>query len=584
MEYLLKSSGIVVILFLFYYLVLKNETFFKSIRSYFLIGLIIVISMPLIEIPIYIERATTQLGLIDIQNVMPVETTQDNSIDWIQILNYGYLLGVAFFSIKFLFELLSLGHLLSKNKMTKYGNYYFVETSTSNSPFSFFNIIVYNKSMFSRKELEQIINHEKAHALQWHSVDVILSHLLLIVLWFNPFVWLFKEAVQQNLEFLADDYASRKSENQKNYQLTLLKSYNVLDCTSLTNNFYKPLIKKRIIMLLKNRSQNRNQWKYAMLLPLLLVFVFTFNTKTIAQDKKLTEVSKQQVSKAILLIDKDFDAKKLAKKAKSFEKEQGIKLTFKGVKRNSDNEITAIKINAKGNGLEASFANSGDEAIKPIKISYDSKNNSLSINNVNKHKKSHYSYTIHDDGKIESEGGSSDGKMKYIVITSDEDGTHTIKESDSKILKEIEIETDGEHTWVKKSGENVSVNVMKLSGDDMKLKIIDQGDDGDEKEMKYEIKVTDDGDEENIIIIKEGDSDVKLHKIKSTDNLIYIDEGDDSDVLYIIDGKESNADEFKKLNKDRIKEISVIKGEKAVEKYGEKAKEGVIEISTEAKK
>ncbi len=120
-------------------------------------------------------------------------------------------------------------------------------------------------------------------------------------------------------------------------------------------------------MLLKNRSQNRNQWKYAMLLPLLLVFVFTFNTKTIAQDKELTEVSKQQFSKAILLIDKDFDAKKLAKKAKSFEKEQGIKLTFKGVKRNSDNEITAIKINAKGNGLEASFANSGDKAIKPIK-------------------------------------------------------------------------------------------------------------------------------------------------------------------------------------------------------------------------
>ena len=64
MDYMLKASGIVILLFLFYYFFLKNETFFKSIRSYFLIGLLIVIGIPLIEIPVYMEQvASTYSGL-----------------------------------------------------------------------------------------------------------------------------------------------------------------------------------------------------------------------------------------------------------------------------------------------------------------------------------------------------------------------------------------------------------------------------------------------------------------------------------------------------------------------------------------
>jgi hypothetical protein len=52
------------------------------------------------------------------------------------------------------------------------------------------------------------------------------------------------------------------------------------------------------------------------------------------------------------------------------------------------------------------------------------------------------------------------------------------------------------------------------------------------------------------------------------------------DVLYIIDGKEMQSGSIKDVDPGSIKMVSVLKGEAAVKKYGEKAKNGVVEITT----
>ena len=49
--------------------------------------------------------------------------------------------------------------------------------------------------------------------------------------------------------------------------------------------------------------------------------------------------------------------------------------------------------------------------------------------------------------------------------------------------------------------------------------------------------------------------------------------------LYIIDGKEVSDDEFKKINPDDIQSINVLKDKHTTDKYGEKAKDGVVEIT-----
>lgn len=587
MDYLLKASGIVVILFLFYYTFLRNETFFKSIRSYFLIGLLIVVSIPLVEIPIYIEQVTSQINLESFGEIASTQFIESQSFDWIQLLPFVYLLGVLIFSFKFLIQLISLGFLLAKHQLEKKGSHYFVETSKNISPFSFFNIIIYNGSQFSIEELDQIINHEKAHAIQWHSLDTILSHLLVITLWFNPFVWLYKKAVQQNLEFLADAYAIRQANNQKHYQLTLLKTCGATYCTELTNNFYNSLIKKRIVMLHKDKSKNNSQWKYALLLPLLIAFVFTFNTKLIAQEKESKEVTETvEINSEIieLIIDKNTTKEGLDKIKQNFKDEAGLNITFKGIKRNSDNEITAIKIDVKGKEVSASHYSNNSEPIKPINISYDSGKNSISIGNAQKMHKSHYAYTIHEkDGKNIEIKKSKEGN--HVFVTSDgKKKTWTTKGDKSKHieLKVISEEgEDGEHVWIHESDgdDNVRVEVVEIKEGVHKIKVVDDIKHKAHQEEVHEIEIIKEGKGagENVFIIRK-DGDKNHIMTKKGDYIIIEDDGENS--LIFIDGKESTKEEMKALGKDKIDTIEILKSEKAVEKYGKKAKDGVIHITT----
>ena len=653
MDYLLKASGIVVLLFIFYYVFLKNETFFKSIRSYFLVGLVIVLAIPLLEIPVYVEVVRTQMDLADYNEFIATNIVQQASINWTQILTAIYLLGVVFFIGKFLVQLLSLGWLISKHSMTKSGAHYYIETNKNVSPFSFFNIIIFNKSQFSIEELEQIINHEKAHAIQWHSLDTLLAHLLVIVLWFNPFVWLYKKAVQQNLEFLADDYALNLANNEKLYQYTLLKTCNTTYCTEITNNFYNSLIKKRIVMIHKHRSENRSQWKYALLLPLLTAFVFAFNTKVIAQEKvietkksvetkELKEVKEVAETKELIeireiaeekelvetkelieikelrevrdlvatnedviamVIDAKATKETLDKIKKNFKEKVGVTLTFKGIKRDDDGKLIAIKISASGDNSKAKFENSGSKPIAPIKISYNSESGNISITNLSKKSKGHYAYTVHDGGdhvkKIEIKG-KPDGKGNYVFVSSDgEKKTWTTKKGDKAeniIIREIHSDKDGkgEHIEVKVIGEgknkakhwvhkgdkhdNVKVEVIEDEDGKSVITIVEKSDGSKHKIREHNVEIIK-GDGENVFMVKSKDGKAKKHKIEKDGNVFYMS-GDSEKALVVIDGKESTHEALKKLGPDAIESISILKNESAIKKYGEKAKDGVIEVTT----
>jgi TonB-dependent SusC/RagA subfamily outer membrane receptor len=573
MEYLLKASGLVILLILFYYLFLKNETFFKSIRSYFLIGLIIVICLPLIEIPVYVENITNQFNTIEFIEATQVQTETLNSFDWIAVLSSIYILGLLLFSLKFIFQLASLSYLITKHKFYKEGKYYFIETSKDISPFSFFNIIIFNNQHFSSEELEQIINHEKAHAMQWHSLDTLLAHILVILLWFNPFVWLYKKAVQQNLEFLADSYALELANNQKLYQLTMLKTSQAAFCTDISNNFYNSLIKKRIVMLHKNRSTSKNQWKYALLIPMLIAFIFTFNTKTIAQEKEIVEIKEQEKRKIELVITKDSEEDSLNKLKKAANKLNNLDINFKGIKRNSKGEITAIKITAKSKGSNANYSVTGNNPIKPIKISYNSEDDNIGIGAGEILHKKHYVYEVYENGNVDIKTDKKTS-ANYVFVTSDSDKSKSKGGNEIVEVEEITITKKGENSWIQKDGETqVNVEVTKSKDGKKLVKII-------EKEGDHEvIEIIEDGDENVFHIKKDGDK-LKKHKISKTDNFVFISDGDGKEPLIFIDGKEASKEEMEKLEPDFIKSVTVLKDDSAIKKYGKKGKNGVILITT----
>jgi hypothetical protein len=78
------------------------------------------------------------------------------------------------------------------------------------APFSFYNSICLDTNHYEQAELEKIIEHELVHIEQQHTLDMMVSEILCIVQWFNPFVWLMKHAIKQNLEFIADDSVLQK--------------------------------------------------------------------------------------------------------------------------------------------------------------------------------------------------------------------------------------------------------------------------------------------------------------------------------------------------------------------------------------
>lgn len=299
--YLLKSSGILIILYGCYWLFLRKETLFISNRLFFLSGMLLSITLPWITFTetVLLPYTPTESLIAVTENrlVLGEEPTQ---ITWQQVVSGLYLVGVLFFVIRLLFQFKKLYELKRISEITLEPPFKHVKTPNALAPFSFFNLIFYYPNSFTGKELEAIIRHEKVHAIQKHSIDILTVEALFILQWFNPFIWFYKNQLKQNLEFLAD--GACQSTDRKFYQMLLLKEAIGIPNLPLSNSFYNSFIKKRIVMLNQKKSQKINFTKSLLVLPVLALFLMAFNTKTIYQ---VAEGTTQQSNNIELLIEKN---------------------------------------------------------------------------------------------------------------------------------------------------------------------------------------------------------------------------------------------------------------------------------------
>jgi len=291
--YLIKSSGLLLLFFSAYHFMLRKETFFTSNRWFLLVGLVSSAFLPLLFFTKIIWVDPTP-STIDWSNI-PITRATDK--DYIKEYLYvaliaAYCIGILGLLAKFGFEFYSLSVVLKGKVVHKKSAFKFIDLKENLAPFSFFNTIVYNSSLYSPEELQSIIEHEKVHSEQHHTIDVLISRLFCILFWFNPIIWLYKKAILQNLEFIADSEASKKTSDKKAYQITLLKITTQENCVAITNHFYQSLIKKRIVMLNKNQSNKRNSWKYAAVIPGLIAFVLLFQIEVVAQEKVTEKIIK----------------------------------------------------------------------------------------------------------------------------------------------------------------------------------------------------------------------------------------------------------------------------------------------------
>ena len=572
MEYLLKASAVIVIFYVFYKMFLQRDTFFESNRWFLLIGLITAVFIPLFVIPIYIEQTP-----LPINNFLVIEdmsqNTINNSLDILSILKTIYFLGIIIFTLRFTLQLWSLSPLLIKSEAHQLGRLKFLKTDENISPFSFFNYIVYNPSSFNETELNQIITHEKVHVQQFHTIDVLIAQIACVVFWFNPFIWLYNKDLKQNLEFIADKTAINYTNCKKSYQYTLLKTSLPNRQLALTNNFYNSLIKKRIIMLHKSKSKKINLLKYALIIPALALFLMSFNTKEVIIEKGINPVKTEfQIAKKLkttsieVVITKDYSDSDIEKLKTKF-KNEGLILKIKGIKRNQQGEITAIKIDVSSKSSNANYSIDADEAINPIKISVDEDGKNISVRNAHL-KKEHKMVFISEDGEKHNLN-NSDADDNIFIISSGDDNTDN-----------IEIEK-----FIVKTGDSIHVKKIhkKMDSHDKVLFITE---DGDDKKTHKIIKIKTDGNgddliwttekDEDIVMIAKDDDAIKKHKVIALKT-------NGKDPLYMVDGKEITKEEMNNISPETIDKVEVLKGDTATEKYGDKGKNGVILITTKNK-
>ncbi len=391
--YLLKSSGLIAMFYLAYHFMVRKETFFNGNRWFLITGLFTSLLLPFYSITkiVYVEQPKIALeDLIATANisgkviVQPV-IDQNQPLDYFQIAALVYGLMVFILFIKVVIDLISLANLLRNKEITKSGSYSLIDLKEEIAPFSFFNYIVYNSSLYSKNELDNILLHEKIHSQQKHSFDLLIAKLFCIVFWFNPFVWLYKKSIIQNLEYIADSKAIIHIEDKTSYQKALLKVTSSQNCFPLANHFYQSLIKKRIIMLNQNQSSKRNLWKYTVVIPSLIAFIFLFQVNVEARNKVSKTITTSNDANAVntniavtnenvgdpiegaYVFDKISSDKELKANALEIKTKYNIDLKASNIKRNDKGEIIAIKMTFDDNkGNKGKTEQIRDIPIRPI--------------------------------------------------------------------------------------------------------------------------------------------------------------------------------------------------------------------------
>ena len=594
MDYLLKSSAIIFIFYVCYKLFLQRDTFFESNRWFLLLGLVIASCMPSIIIPIYIEYTPVSFSEFIVNTASESNiTVQEEQFNYLQLASWIYLSGLIFFVGKLAIELLSLKRILKADHFQSYGNYKFIETNKQVAPFSFFNYIVYNPNHFNEAELEHVINHEKAHTQQFHSIDTIIAQIACVLLWFNPFVWLYKRALQQNLEFIADQKAQYISPCEKSYQTVLLKASVKNHQLVFTNNFYTSLIKKRIIMLHKSKSKKLNQLKLIVVLPLLALFIMSFNTKEVYVEiasKKANAVEEFLGSEDVIEIiitknTSDTDLENIKKELKG----NGITFNYSDVKRNSDGEITGISTEFISDKNSANYNISGKDGIKSFQ--FTSSEDTFSVGTIDNN--SFVYQTQNGNVKMQSTKGS--GK---VIVIDEENKNGTSTTVDVRVLKNNDtsyvVHRNNKFTFSSDDEDsNVFINesdepIFIINGKKVEKSLFEDVD-SDKIESVFVIKgkkalekYGEDGKNGVIIMTKKGSKGLFS---KSEDTVImksnsFTFESDGDEPLFILNGKVINKDEMESISPDQIHSVDVLKDKSAIKVYGKKGENGVIIINT----
>ena len=504
--YILKSSVCLVLFYLFFRSLLSKETFHRFNRMALLGVLFFSLLIPCIEVTTR-HQVEVQQAMLSIEQLLlmaeleatPVEAgaVQETVASWIQIVLLVYLAGILFLACRSIYSLISLFRLIhsgKREKLEKGGT--LVIHHQEIAPFSWMKYIV-----ISQKDLEEngreILIHEMAHIHRRHSIDLLLADICIFFQWFNPGAWLLKQELQNIHEYEADETVINEGVNAKEYQLLLIKKAVGTRLYSMANSFNHSKLKKRITMMLKEKSNPWARLKYLYVLPLAAIAVTAFARPEISE--KMEEISVAKVNDLAAIVEKKSE-ENVVKEPADTAKNRVIVVGYRAEKKDSVLTSGEKKVALSVRGV------SGEE--KPLVIINGKESDYEVVNALNPE-------------RIESISVIGAEKAIKIYGEKAKDGLMDIKLYSEKKFKPKKIEIG-------------SLNKTRLDALNSGAK----------------------------------NWGVTFHSATGGKPLI------------IIDGKEASGDDpLANISPDRIRSISVLKDKNALAAYGDKGKNGVIEVN-----
>ena len=544
--YILKSGVCLSLFYLFYRLLLSKETFYRFNRIALLGILVFSLLLPLIEVTKAPQNEINQAVLTIEQLLVMAENHQETQVTtvvegddlvdtwrspvhWIEIVLLFYIAGIFFLVCRNVYSLFRLVRLMNTAQRRQIDKHTVLLVHDRNvAPFSWMKFVV-----ISRTDLEEngreILIHECAHIRKHHSWDLLIADICIFFQWFNPGAWLLKQELQNIHEYEADEAVINEGINARDYQLLLIKKAVGTRLYSMANSFNHSKLKKRITMMLKEKSNPWARLKYLYVLPLAAIAVTAFARPEISE--KADEISAVKVNDLAAIVEAKVeeitkDVLKDSLKAKPYVVPEKSKMYGgRWVSKDSSTVYSADSV---------VIFNDSVASKRSSVVLYGGRFERISESNKP---------LILVDGKEIS-------KDTLYSIMNDEANPNRIK-TVSILRSDAALSIYGE------KGKHGVYDIELLPNADNHFRIT-------KTQAKFKTKTG---------------SFPKQNSVPGIGGLPIRGVYDGEEPLVVIDGKEVlGPNALSKVSPDRIKSFSVLKSEAALEAYGDKAKNGVIMV------
>ncbi len=260
-QYLILVNIYLLLFYSFYVLLLKRETFFQLNRIYLVTASLLSFFIPLIQSSwaqsLFITQSVQRTIYTSPVMYYQFNPIQHTHITIGQIIGAIYITGIAFLTIRLIWQLIVLKRLIDEPQ--------------ASAAYSFFKTVRLGDDLMNN---DVVVAHENTHVKQWHSADILLVEAVMIINWFNPVVYYYRFAIKHIHEFIADRQAIKAGTTLEDYALLLLSQAFDVPIHHLVNPFFnQSLLKQRIKMLQKNRSKYAALIKYGLSAPLFMLML-----------------------------------------------------------------------------------------------------------------------------------------------------------------------------------------------------------------------------------------------------------------------------------------------------------------------